>query len=321
MKVVNTLLHQRLVYRKGDIMAIKSYFFNAVLDGSTYDRTYTANDFTSYLKELVSNGVFINQSDNLQVLASSGLKAIVKAGSGWIAGHKIDNTADYVVNFDTSNVLLDRIDRVIFYTDSVERVMGITVLKGVPATTPVAPTLTRNETRYEMCLANVRINKQATSITNANITDTRHDRTVCGVVKGLIEEIDTTSIFNQYNDAFNSWFNNVKTELSTSTLLRKYESTYNTIIPNESQFDVLSHIANFNYNLDILDVYVNGQRLNITEYTINGSIITLSKALDIVGTPITFVVYKSVDGANAETLIEQVELLTQRVAELEAKLQ
>ena len=302
-------------------MAINSYFFNAVLNGSTYDRTYTANDFTSYLKELVSNGVFINESNNLQVVSSSGMRAIVKPGSGWIDGHKLDNTADYVVNFDSSDVLLDRIDRVIFYTDSVERAMGIKVLKGTPATNPVAPTLTRNETRYEMALASVLIKKQATSITTANITDTRHDKAVCGVVKGLIEEIDTTSIFNQYNDAFNSWFNNVKTELSTSTLLRKYESTYNTTTLNESQFDVLNYIVNFNYNLDILDVYVNGQRLNTSEYVINESVVTLALPIDIIGTPITFVVYKSVDGANAETLIEQVELLTQRVAELEAKLQ
>lgn len=302
-------------------MAINSYFFNAVLNGSTYDRTYTANDFTSYLKELVSNGVFINESNNLQVVSSSGMSAIVKPGSGWIDGHKLDNTADYIVNFDNSDVLLDRIDRVIFYTDSSERAMGIKVLKGTPATNPVAPTLTRNETRYEMALASVLIKKQATSITTANITDTRHDKAVCGVVKGLIEEIDTTSIFNQYNDAFNSWFNNVKTELSTSTLLRKYESTYNTTTLNESQFDVLNYIVNFNYNLDILDVYVNGQRLNTSEYVINESVVTLALPIDIIGTPITFVVYKSVDGANAETLIEQVELLTQRVAELEAKLQ
>lgn len=301
-------------------MAINSYFFNAVLNGSTYDRTYTANDFTSYLKELVSNGVFINESNNLQVVSSSGMSAIVKAGSGWIDGHKLDNTADYVVNFDSSDVLLDRIDRVIFYTDSVERAMGIKVLKGTPATNPVAPTLTRNETRYEMALASVLIKKQATSITTANITDTRHDKAVCGVVKGLIEEIDTTSIFNQYNAAFNSWFNNVKTELSTSTLLRKYESTYKTTTLNETQFDVISHVVNFNYNLDILDVYVNGQRLNTNEYTLNESVVTLALPIDIIGTPITFVVYKSVDGANAETLIEQVELLTQRVAELEAKL-
>lgn len=302
-------------------MAINSYFFNAVLNGSTYDRTYTANDFTSYLKELVSNGVFINESNNLQVVSSSGMSAIVKPGSGWIDGHKLDNTADYIVNFDNSDVLLDRIDRVIFYTDSSERAMGIKVLKGTPATNPVAPTLTRNETRYEMALASVLIKKQATSITTANITDTRHDKTVCGVVKGLIEEIDTTSIFNQYNDAFNSWFNNVKTELSTSTLLRKYESTYNTTTLNETQFDVISHVVNFNYNLDILDVYVNGQRLNTNEYTLDGSVVTLALPIDIIGTPITFVVYKSVDGANAETLIKQVELLTQRVAELEAKLQ
>lgn len=298
-------------------MAIKSYFFNAVLDGSTYDRTYTANDFTSYLKELVSNGVFINQSDNLQVVASSGLNAIVKAGSGWIDGHKIDNTAEYVVSFDKADVLLDRIDRVIFYTDSTERAMGITVLKGTAATNPVAPTLTRNETRYEMCLANVLIKKQATSITTANISDTRHDRTICGVVKGLIEEIDTTSIFNQYDYAFNVWFNEVKETLSTATLLRKFEATHYTLMEDEKVFDVKDYIPLYSSELDVLEIYVSSQRLTNIEYTRSGSIVTLNKALDVIGTAVSFVVYKSIDGSNAERIVGLVEELDTRVTALE----
>lgn len=288
-------------------MAIKSYFFNAVLDGSTYDRTYTANDFTSYLKELVSNGVFINESNNLQVVASSGLDAIVKAGSGWINGHKLDNTADYVVTFNSSDVLLDRIDRVIFYTDSTERAMGIKVLTGTPSSSPVPPALTRTETRYEMCLANVRINKQATAITNADITDTRYDSTVCGVVKGLIEEIDTTSIFNQYDTAFNTWFSNVKETLSTATLLRKFEATYTTVEENEARFDVTQFVPNYNYNLDVLEVYVSAQRLSDVDYTKTNQFVTLNKALDVVGTSISFVVYKSIDGSDAESIVETVE--------------
>ena len=127
-------------------MAIESYFFNALLDNGSYDRTYTAEDFTSYLNLLVSDGVFANPSNQLQVQASTGMNVVVRAGSGWIKGHKMNNTADLVLPIDASDVLLQRIDRIIFYLDLSTRDMGIEVLKGVAAATnPVAPALTRTD--------------------------------------------------------------------------------------------------------------------------------------------------------------------------------
>ena len=72
---------------------IKSYFFNAVQSGGTYDREYDAEDFASYLDKLVSNGVFPAPTTNLQVVPNSGRNLTVYAGQGWIDGHKIVNTA------------------------------------------------------------------------------------------------------------------------------------------------------------------------------------------------------------------------------------
>lgn len=300
-------------------MAIESYFFNAQLNDGVYDRTYGAEDFTNYLNLLVGNGVFPNPSNQLQVRAGTGMSVVVGVGSGWINGHKINNTSDLVLDIDASDVLLTRIDRIIFYVDKTARDMGIKVLKGTAATNAVAPALTRNETRYEMCLATVTVNKQATAITNANITDTRMISDVCGMVQGLIQQVDTTTLFQQWEDGFTNWFDTVKETLATTTLLRKYEGTYFTSAVNESTFDVVEYVPNFNYALDILEVYINELRLNTTEYTVNGTNVILKNALDVIGTAVTFVVYKSIDGSDAEGVVELVDELTLRVNDLEGQ--
>ena len=182
-------------------MTITSYFFDAVLSGGVYDRTYSSGDFTSYLNLLVGNGVFPNPSTQLQVRASSGMNVIIGAGSGWINGHKMDNSADYTLTLDASDLVLDRIDRIIFYVDETSRDMGIDVLKGTINSTPVPPTLTRTNTRYEMCLADIYVKAQASAIALSDITDTRMDSTVCGYVQGLIQQIDTTTLWQQQQDA------------------------------------------------------------------------------------------------------------------------
>ena len=287
-------------------MAIQSYFFNAVESGGTYDRIYNAEDVTSYLNLLVGNGVFPNPSTQLQVRASSGMNVIVGAGSGWINGHKMVNTADLTLSIDASDVALNRIDDVIFYVDLTTRTMGIEVKKGTAAAQAVAPALTRSGNRYEMCLAQVAVNKQVGSITAGMITDTRGNSNLCGYVQGLIQQMDTTTMFQQWQAGFDEWFTDVKNELSTSTLMRKFEATHVTASANESTFNVTDYIEQYAYELDILEIRINGLALNNSEYTQDHSTITLAEPIQEIGTPITFVIYKSVDGSDAQSVVSTV---------------
>ena len=298
-------------------MAIQSYFFNAVKDGDTYDRVYNAEDVTSYLDLLVSNGVFPNPSTNLQVRASSGMNVIVGAGSGWINGHKMVNTADMSVSIAASDVQLDRIDAVIFYVDLSTRTMGIEVKTGTAAVSPTAPTLTKTNQRYELCLAKISVKKQITAITASMITDTRSNTSLCGWVTGLIREIDSTTLFEQWQDEFDTWFDDVKDTLSTATLLRKFEGNYTTVTANESTFNVQTYVPQYAYALDILEVRINGLTLNSNEYSRSGNLVTLVTPIAETGTPISFTVYKSVDGSDAETVIDEVAELQTVVNTLE----
>lgn len=298
-------------------MAIQSYFFNAVKDGDTYDRIYNAEDVTSYLDLLVSNGVFPNPSTNLQVRASTGMNVIVGAGSGWINGHKMINTADMSVSIAASDVQLNRIDAVVFYVDFTERAMGIAVKTGTPAATPAAPALVQTNQRFELCLAQISVKKQITAITNSMITDTRSNTSLCGWVTGLIREIDSTTLFEQWQDEFDTWFDDVKDTLSTATLLRKFEGNYTTVTANESTFNVQTYVPQYAYALDILEVRINGLTLNSNEYSRNGNMVTLVTPIAETGVPVSFAVYKSVDGSDAETVIDEVAELQTVVNTLE----
>lgn len=273
-------------------MAINSYFFNAVKVDDEYDRVYDANDFTSYLDLLVGNGVFANPSTTLQVRASSGMDVIVGAGSGWINGLKMENTADLTLTVSAADSVLNRIDRVVFYADYTAREMGIEIIKGTLAQNPQAPALTRTASRYEMALADIYVAKLATSISASNITDRRQDSNLCGIVTGLIDQIDTTTLFTQFTSQFNEWFEDIKDQIKPK-LLTQYAYTHTTTEASEDTFDVTTLIPEYSISTDILDVYISGLLLTDDEFTnVNGTV-TLTTPITHTGTEVTFVVYSN----------------------------
>lgn len=198
-------------------MAINFYFFNSV----EKDRLYNAEDISNYLKGIIGNGIMPYPADCLQVVAGTGMQVIVKSGIGFIDGHKLENTADYPLTVLAAEPLLNRIDRVVFYVDHTNRKMGIKYKAGVADAVARPPELIRNQDMIEYCLAEVSVAKQATSIATSNITDTRLDSSLCGVVQGLIQQVDTGKLFEQQNALFNKfleekqkefdkWFDSIK---------------------------------------------------------------------------------------------------------------
>lgn len=276
-------------------MAIKSYFFNAMRNSQgIYDRVYNAQDFTSYLDKIVGSGVFPNPSTNLQVMASSGMNIIVKAGSGWINGHKMVNTIDYPMTLANSDVLLDRIDRIVFYVDYSVREMGIAILQGTPASNPSAPAITRDDTRIEYSLATIRVKKQVTSITQANITDTRGNSSVCGYVQGLIQQVSTETLFAQWQDAFNTYYANVEQqledfmetltqELRVNTYIKDFRKTV-TLSQSDSKIVALDMQGYTYESSDVIFIFMNGlEGLENTDYLIDTSKTPVEVHLNFVG--------------------------------------
>lgn len=308
---------------------ITSGFFNSV----NGDRKYTAEQIGKYFDKIISNGVFVNPSTNLQVVQDEGMRIKVFEGRGWIDSHWVDNDSFHIMALAQSNIVYPRIDCVVMYLDTSEphRILSFKIKQGTASVNPVAPSMVRDEYLKEYCLAEVYVPANSTTITQANITDTRANNDVCGWVTSLIDQVDTSTLFKQWQKAyedyydestteFEEWFGNLKENLSTSTLLRQYTNMTMTTQQNQVVIDI--GIPEYNPLLDILEVFVNGifirenQPENIQGYTKTASQITLNLPLDI-NSEVYFTVFKSIDGEKAIEVIEMVEELYERVGHVE----
>lgn len=180
-----------------------------------------------------------------------------------------------------------------------------------------------------MCLCEIRVPKLIENITQANITNTIPNAGVCGYVTGIIDQVDTSDLYAQYetaykefydksNKEFNDWFQNLKENLSTSTLLRQYTNRVVTTKQDQTVIDI--GIPQYNPDLDILEVFINGvfiieKKIDGQGYTKSKSQITLNLPLDI-NQEVYFTVFKSIDGEKATTVINQVEELQEQVGVL-----
>jgi hypothetical protein len=115
-----------------------------------------------------------NSPTGLSILVSSGWAAIVgttQANMGTYVGY---NDATVVLSITTADPTNPRIDRVCltvndaYYTGAINNAV-LQVVAGTPAGSPVAPALPANS----ISLATVAVGAGATTITTANITDTR----------------------------------------------------------------------------------------------------------------------------------------------------
>ena len=306
-------------------MAITSGFFNS-LNG---DRRYNAEQIGNYFEGLISNGVFQNVGDGLVVRSQESMTIRVGPGRAFINSHWLKNDAWYMLNIQAANAQLNRIDRVVIRLDlnESERNVSIVVKTGSVAYSPVAPALTRTETVYELCLAQIYINAGTTSIKQANIIDYRPNTNVCGWVSGIVKQVDTSELFLQWQNAyeeyyeqcttefdtyfankraeFDQWFADLSGELRIDTTIKKYQ---NTIITTNETTEIFIGIPQFEEG-DILFVHVGGVFLiEDEEYMVDdvgeNAKIILTNSLNT-GNPVTFIVLKSVVGLNVDSVYRQ----------------
>ena len=301
-------------------MAIKYGFFNSV----SGDRKYNADDISNYFLKLISDGVFATPATCMQVVESSGMNVNVSAGWAFIRCKWINNTTYESLTIEPSDLVLNRIDRVVLHLDpSVSsRNITIAVKKGTAAATPEPPELTRiSDGIYELSLAQIAVNAGATAITQAEITDERNDADVCGYVAGLIDQIDASNLFAQFQSAFDQWFETVQTTVKSTTIM--YELVHQYLTTENSEDEIEIGISSYNYALDTLNVYVNGMKLaEGVDYTLNSDHdgIVLTNALDVVDTQVEFQVLKSVDTEDAESISAQFLVLSQHVQNIDNRL-
>lgn len=177
-------------------MGVRYGFFNS----RNGDRRYDAQVFVDIFTKLMTNGVYATPATSLQVQAKAtpDMSVIVAAGFGMINGYYLMNDGDYPITIATAHGTYARKDRVVARLNLTSRSIELLVVQGTPAANPVPPLLVRDGTYYDLSLATINVSANATAITQADITDTRQNATVCGTITGAVNSIDTTNLFAQY---------------------------------------------------------------------------------------------------------------------------
>ncbi len=180
----------------------KSGFFDAKLVGDAYDRVYNASSFANYFSSFIGNGVFAGKYNDLAVLPANTPDMTVRVlpGQAWINGYWYENANDGDKVFTVqpaAGQYKNRYDAVVVRLDLNERKVSLELKQGAPGKTPHEPSATRSGGIWELVLAYILVNYGTSSITSDLITDTRSDSVRCGYAHGVIDQVDTTTIFNQ----------------------------------------------------------------------------------------------------------------------------
>lgn len=212
-------------------MAFKHGFFNAIYDeqAGDYFPRYDAGDFARRFSLYFTNGVFYNASNALQVTAGNGMQVRASAGAVNINGYDGVNEQVELLELSTADPFYPRYDIVTVRLDISNKKIGFNVIKGVAGASPAIPTidnLVRSSSMYDLMLAYIYVPAGATAITNANITDTRGNNSVCGFVAGTVNQLATDTFWTQWQARFNeyaerqetdfmAWWNGLKARLET----------------------------------------------------------------------------------------------------------
>ena len=188
-------------------------FYNSVKVDGVDDRPYDADSFSDWLKKFFTTGVF---NGELQVSAVSGMGISVSAGYVNING-KVMMFGTTPLAVGTADGTYYRIDSVIIERNDTDRQFYIKIVQGntgtedsVQGVTPV-----RSGAIYQLVLARIMVRPGATAITQADITDTRADSNLCGIVASTVTEMDFSQFKAQFDAYFEDFKNGNQTDFNT----------------------------------------------------------------------------------------------------------
>lgn len=224
---------------------LESGYFDSEITGydeegmPMFDRAKSSDFLAMFISHIISDGVLALPGDCFQVIAHDGLKLKVRPGFGIVRGRFAWDEEEFELTVAEGHTSYRRIDRVILRANYLERLCEIVIREGVPGARPEPPELIRPVAGdyYELCLATVSVSAKQAVITQANITDTRYDSRVCGVVTQVIDHLDTSVFFAQL-DAFYQEFVD-KSNISYEEFRQMAEKAYETFSD-----DISRHLTN-----------------------------------------------------------------------------
>lgn len=204
-------------------MAQECGFFNAQLEGEEFDRVYLAEQFAAYFAAFIGNGIYGHSMQKLQVLCQDvpNMSIKVLSGEAYTNGWWYRNTDTYDISVPVADGVLSRIDVVVVRWGNAERDMWLQLITGTPSSNPVKPAIRRDADYFDLQLAVISVPAGTIRITQTQIQDTRLDNAVCGLVTGVVDQIDTTNLYNQFESYFQDFKDHYEADYATWTAQQK----------------------------------------------------------------------------------------------------
>ena len=170
-------------------MSIITYPLNGVV--------YSAEDVGIYLCTRTS-GVYSKES-NFAVSITGTRQITIAPGLAWInyddfKGVAVCSREENILTVPDADNTLNRVDRVVLQFDTSENITAIKLKTGTPAVAAQPPNILQNHNQYELGLCTISVPAGSSAVTIADITDTRADEAVCGVMRDGVTGIPTAQL-------------------------------------------------------------------------------------------------------------------------------
>ena len=161
---------------------------------------YSAEDVATYLCTRTS-GVYSKET-NFAVSTTGTRQITVAPGLAWInyddfKGVSVCSREENVLTVPEADNTLNRVDRVVLQFDTSENITAIKLKTGTPAVAAQPPDILQNHNQYELGLCTISVPAGSTAVTAADITDTRADEAICGVMRDGVTGIPTAQLQTQ----------------------------------------------------------------------------------------------------------------------------
>lgn len=160
-----------------------------------------------------TSGIYAKDSFGYSVTGTDN-NIVIGTGIGWIknsefSGKVVAQKEPIPLDMGLPDSVYPRIDAIVIQFDANKNETNVVVKKGTAATSPVAPSVVRTESVYELHLYHVRRDAGSIYIMPSNITDVRLNGFYCGLMVDSVTSIDTTAIENQILNLIKSLQNEI----------------------------------------------------------------------------------------------------------------
>lgn len=189
-------------------MAIVTYPLNGI--------TYNAEDAETYLSTRISGIYAADDCFDLSITADRTVTigpGLARVRNTRFTGKSICNREVLALAIPMADSSKPRTDRIVLRYDKAENKSELVVKTGTPGSAAAAPDVVQTELVYELGLYTVLVAAGSTVVKAADVTDTRLNEQVCGLMRDGVTGLPTAQIARQADallDAIKAEYRGVK---------------------------------------------------------------------------------------------------------------